>query len=115
MLQVKKPHSIISFFPIYTKLCNRRKGRSDKLKQKLYKCLIILVIIFLEKKSMITLANEAWQMGTNTSSLVHPTVLSCDKPFPNSLQFPKKKNLFGEHNPSTTAFVFIQVHSWIYQ
>ena len=33
----RKPQTIISFFPIYTKLCYRKRGLNDKLKHKLYK------------------------------------------------------------------------------
>ena len=53
---------------------------------------------------MITLANEVWQMQTNTNSLFHPTLLSCEHPFPNGLHF-LKGDMFGEHNPSLTALV----------
>ena len=96
----RKPQTIISFFPIYTKLYYRKRGLHDKLKHKLYKCGIIQVVTFLEKKSMITLANEAWQMEPNTYSLFHPTLLSCD----HGLHF-LKRDLLREHNPSLTALV----------
>ena len=58
-----------------------------------------------KKKSMVTLANEVWQMGPNTSSLFHPILLSRDQPFSNRLDFPKE-DLFGEHNLSKTALVY---------
>ena len=56
---------------------------------------MILVVTFLEKKSLKTLANEVWQMGPNTSSLFHPTLLSSDQPFVNSAHFPKKRPVWG--------------------
>ena len=34
----QKPETIIAVFPIYTKLCYRKRGLNDKLKHKLYKC-----------------------------------------------------------------------------
>ena len=34
----QKPQTIISFFPIYTKLYYRKRGLNGKLKNKLYKC-----------------------------------------------------------------------------
>ena len=33
-----KPQTIISFFPIHTKMFYRKRGLDDKLKHKLYKC-----------------------------------------------------------------------------
>ena len=33
----QKPLTIISLFPIYTKLCYRKRELNDKLRQKLYK------------------------------------------------------------------------------
>ena len=57
---------------------------------------------------MITLANEAWQMEPNTNSLLHPTLLSRDHPFPNGLRF-LTRDLFGKHNPSLMALVYLCV------
>ena len=37
----KKSHTIISFIPIYTKLCYRKTGLNDKLKHKFYKILLL--------------------------------------------------------------------------
>ena len=42
---------------------------------RLYKYSIILDVTFLEKKSMVTLANGVWQEGPGTSGLFHPTLL----------------------------------------
>ena len=53
---------------------------------------------------MITLANEVWHIESNTNSLFHPTLLSCDHLFPNGLLF-LKEDLFREHNLSLTALV----------
>ena len=57
---------------------------------------------------MITLANEAWPMEPNTNSLLHPTLLSCDHPFPNGLRF-LKRDLLGKYNPSLWALVYLCV------
>ena len=71
----QKPQTIISFFPVYTKLCYIKRGLNDKLKHRLYKWWIILDVTFLEKKSLVTLANEVWQVGPGTSRLFHPILL----------------------------------------
>ena len=82
-----KPQTIISFFPVYTKLYYRKRGLNKNSTHKLSWCWIIQVVTFLEKKSMITLASEVWKMEPNTNNLFHPTLLSCDHPFSNGLHF----------------------------
>ena len=94
------PQKMISFFPIYTKLCYRKRRLIDKL----YKCRIIVVVTFLEKKSMVTLANEVLQKGPNTSSLYLPPLLSHGQPFPTAFTL-LKRDLFKEHNPSMMALI----------
>ena len=57
---------------------------------------------FLEKKSLVTLQRQMkfgrWEQ-TQGVCFTPPTLLSRDRSFPNSLHVPKKRDLFGEHNP----------------
>ena len=66
-----------------------------------------MVVTFLEKKSLVTLANAVLQMGPNTSGPFnpHPHIPTPEiNHFPTSFTF-LKRNLFEEHNLSMTALV----------
>ena len=83
-----------------------KRGLNDKLKHKLYKYWIILDVTFLEKKSMVTLANEVWQMGPNI-----PPSSPMTTHFPKAFIF-LKKDLFRVHNPSLMALFLLQLWKW---
>ena len=64
---------------------------------------ITLVVTFLEKKSMVTLAHMKFGRW-NQTQIVCFTPPSCNQPFSNSLHF-LERDLLAEHNLSMRALV----------
>ena len=106
----QKRHTMLSFYPIYTWLCYRKRGLNDKLKHKTLWMLYHSGCNISWQEVQGNIGNKVWQMGPNTSSLFHPTLPSRNQPFLNSLLFIEKIPFQGAESVNNTSCC---VESWI--